>query len=75
MRCHDRELDLVAAPLSDRYPTPLAAAGKDNCQVGRLRNDCAFENGLALWVAGLYVLRKRARPGVPAFSTALEGVA
>ena len=25
-------LDLVDEPLSDRYPTPLAAAGKDNCQ-------------------------------------------
>jgi len=50
-------LDLVDEPLSDRYPTPLAAAGKDICQVGRLRNDCAFENGLALWVAGDQLLK------------------
>lgn len=50
-------LDLVDEPLSDRYPTPLAAAGKDNCQVGRLRKDCALENGLALWVAGDQLLK------------------
>ena len=41
-------LDLVDEPRSNSYPTPLSAAGKDNCQVGRLRIDCALENGLAL---------------------------
>ena len=50
-------LDLVDEPLAARYPTPLAAAGKDNCQVGRLRSDCAFENGLAFWVAGDQLLK------------------
>jgi len=50
-------LDLIDEPLSDRYPTPLAAAGKDNCQVGRLRLDCAFENGLGLWVSGDQLLK------------------
>ena len=50
-------LDLIDEPLSDRYPTPLAAAGKDNCQVGRLRLDCALENGLALWVSGDQLLK------------------
>lgn len=50
-------LDLIDEPLSDRYPTPLAAAGKDNCQVGRLRLDCALENGLAMWVAGDQLLK------------------
>ena len=50
-------LDLVDDPASNRYPTPLDAAGKDNCQVGRLRIDCAFENGLALWVAGDQLLK------------------
>jgi aspartate-semialdehyde dehydrogenase len=50
-------LDLVDEPLSDRYPTPLAAAGKDNCQVGRLRLDCALENGLGLWVSGDQLLK------------------
>jgi len=31
-------------PARNRYPMPLQAAGKDNCEVGRVRRDCAFEN-------------------------------
>ena len=50
-------LDLVDEPLANRYPTPLQAAGKDNCQAGRLRLDCALENGLSLWVAGDQLLK------------------
>jgi len=45
-------LDLVDEPSANRYPMPLDAAGKDNCQAGRLRLDCALENGLSLWVSG-----------------------
>lgn len=50
-------LDLVDDPANNTYPTPLAAAGRDHCQAGRLRIDCAFENGLALWVAGDQLLK------------------
>ncbi len=50
-------LDLVDEPLSNQYPMPLAVAGKDNCQVGRLRVDCALHNGLALWVVGDQLLK------------------
>ena len=50
-------LDLVDEPLSNQYPMPLAVAGKDNCQVGRLRVDCALQNGLALWVVGDQLLK------------------
>lgn len=50
-------LDLVDEPLANRYPTPLDCAGKDNCQVGRLRIDSAFENGLSLWVSGDQLLK------------------
>lgn len=50
-------LELVDEPQSNRYPMPLAAAGKDYCQAGRLRLDCALENGLALWVAGDQLLK------------------
>ncbi|MEP6822573.1 MAG: aspartate-semialdehyde dehydrogenase [Chthoniobacterales bacterium] len=50
-------LDLLDEPSANLYPTPLAAAGKDNCQVGRLRLDCALENGLALWVSGDQLLK------------------
>jgi aspartate-semialdehyde dehydrogenase len=50
-------LELVDQPHSNRYPMPLTVAGKDNCQVGRLRLDCAFENGLSFWVAGDQLLK------------------
>ena len=50
-------LELVDEPHRNRYPMPLTVAGKDNCQVGRLRLDCAFENGLSFWVAGDQLLK------------------
>jgi len=50
-------LELVDEPQSNRYPMPLGVAGKDNCQVGRLRLDCAFENGLSFWVSGDQLLK------------------
>ena len=39
------------------YPLPLNLAGEDNCQVGRIRKDCAFDNGLSFWVAGDQLLK------------------
>jgi aspartate-semialdehyde dehydrogenase len=50
-------LELVDEPPRNRYPMPLQVAGKDNCAVGRLRRDCAFENGLAFWVSGDQLLK------------------
>ena len=50
-------LELVDEPQSNRYPMPLNVAGKDNCQVGRLRLDCALENGLSFWVSGDQLLK------------------
>jgi len=50
-------LELVDEPQSNRYPTPLGVAGKDNCQVGRVRLDCAFQNGLSFWVSGDQLLK------------------
>ncbi len=50
-------LDLVDEPKSNHYPMPLFTAGKDNCEVGRVRLDCAFENGLAFWVSGDQLLK------------------
>jgi aspartate-semialdehyde dehydrogenase len=50
-------LELVDERHSNRYPMPLSVAGKDNCQVGRLRLDCAFENGLSFWVSGDQLLK------------------
>jgi aspartate-semialdehyde dehydrogenase len=50
-------LELVDEPHSNRYPMPFTVAGKDNCQVGRVRLDCAFENGLSFWVSGDQLLK------------------
>ena len=50
-------LELVDEPQSNRYPMPLSVAGKDNCEVGRVRIDCAFENGLSFWVCGDQLLK------------------
>ena len=50
-------LELVDEPKKNRYPMPLSVAGKDNCQVGRVRMDCAFENGLSFWVSGDQLLK------------------
>ena len=50
-------LELLDEPQRNRYPMPLGVAGKDNCQVGRVRLDCAFENGLSFWVSGDQLLK------------------
>src|SRR5215468_4740839 len=50
-------LELVDEPHSNRYPMPLSVAGKDNCQVGRVRLDCALDNGLSFWVSGDQLLK------------------
>lgn len=45
-------VDLVDNPSENEYPMPLDYAGKVNCGVGRIRVDCALDNGLAFWVVG-----------------------
>jgi aspartate-semialdehyde dehydrogenase len=50
-------LDVVDDPANCAYPLPLYVAERDNCQVGRLRLDCALENGLVFWVAGDQLLK------------------
>jgi aspartate-semialdehyde dehydrogenase len=50
-------LELVDEPQKNCYPMPLSVAGKDNCEVGRVRLDCALENGLAFWVSGDQLLK------------------
>ena len=44
--------ELWDIPNANRYPTPLHYAEKEECGVGRIRIDQAFNNGLALWVVG-----------------------
>jgi len=57
-------LELVDEPQKNCYPMPLNVAGKDNCKVGRVRLDCALENGLAFWVSGDQLLKGAALNGV-----------
>ncbi len=50
-------LEVVDDPANARYPLPLNCAEQDDCQVGRLRYDCAVDNALAFWVAGDQLLK------------------
>ena len=50
-------LEVVDNPDNQEYPLPLHVAGKDNCEVGRLRKDCALDNGLCFWVVGDQLLK------------------
>lgn len=43
---------LYDQPSEKKYPMPLMAAGKDNCFVGRLREDISAENTLSFFVCG-----------------------
>jgi aspartate-semialdehyde dehydrogenase len=50
-------LDVVDDPARNVYPLPLHVAGKYNCEVGRIRMDCAMENALTFWVVGDQLLK------------------
>lgn len=50
-------VDLIDDPASNRYPMPIGLAGQNDCAVGRLRRDTAFDNGLAFWVVGDQILK------------------
>jgi len=50
-------LDVVDDVENKRYPMPLFTAEKYNCEVGRIRKDCALENGLCFWVSGDQLLK------------------
>jgi aspartate-semialdehyde dehydrogenase len=50
-------LDLIDDPENKKYPMPLFTSEKDNCEVGRIRMDCALENGLCFWVSGDQLLK------------------
>ena len=45
-------LRLVDDPFRSLYPVPLDTTGKDDCLVGRVREDQVLSNALALWVVG-----------------------
>jgi aspartate-semialdehyde dehydrogenase len=50
-------LEVIDNPARCEYPLPLYQAEKYNCAVGRLRLDCALDNGLCFWVSGDQLLK------------------
>jgi len=50
-------LRVMDEPCRNEYPVPLHVAGKDECEIGRLRVDCALENGLSFWICGDQLLK------------------
>lgn len=50
-------LQLIDEPTRNRYPLPLMMAEQYDCAVGRLRKDCALDNGLCFWVSGDQLLK------------------
>ncbi len=50
-------LAIVDCPEKNEYPMPLFVAEKYDCEIGRLRLDCALDNGLCFWVAGDQLLK------------------
>ena len=50
-------LDVADEPENKKYPMPLHTSGQYNCEVGRLRLDCALDNGLCFWVSGDQLLK------------------
>ena len=50
-------LDVIDNPARNEYPLPLYQTDKYNCAVGRIRKDCALDNGLCFWVSGDQLLK------------------
>src|SRR5437763_9344721 len=48
---------LIDNPAENEYPLPLYSAEQYDCAVGRIRLDCAMDNGLAFWVSGDQLLK------------------
>ena len=57
IRVETRAAGVVDEPENRKYPMPLFTSEKDNCEVGRIRMDCALDNGLCFWVSGDQLLR------------------
>lgn len=65
-------VQLIDDPASKTYPMPWFQSGQNDCAVGRLRRDTAFENGLAFWVVGDQILKGAALNAVQ-IAEALHG--
>jgi aspartate-semialdehyde dehydrogenase len=65
-------LQVVDEPGKNQYPLPLHMAEQYDCAVGRLRKDCALDNGLCFWVAGDQLLKGAALNAVQIAEELLE---
>lgn len=45
-------IQVLDNPEKNEYPMPLFVSGKDDCYVGRIREDISKENSLNFWVVG-----------------------
>jgi aspartate-semialdehyde dehydrogenase len=65
-------LKLIDNPGKNEYPLPLYLAEQYDCAVGRIRRDCALDNGLAFWVSGDQLLKGAALNAVQIAEEILE---
>jgi aspartate-semialdehyde dehydrogenase len=65
-------LQLIDNPGKNEYPLPLFMAEQYDCAVGRIRRDCALDNGLAFWVSGDQLLKGAALNAVQIAEELLE---
>jgi aspartate-semialdehyde dehydrogenase len=65
-------LQLVDEPEQSIYPLPIETSGHDDCQIGRLRLDCALENALSFWISGDQLLKGAALNAVQIAELVLE---
>jgi aspartate-semialdehyde dehydrogenase len=68
-------VDLVDDPVNKRYPLPHTATGKFNVEVGRVRRNLVFDNGLDFFVAGDQLLKGAALNAVQIAELLQEPVA
>ncbi len=68
-------VDLVDDPAHKRYPLPHTATGKFNVEVGRIRKNLVFDNGLDFFVAGDQLLKGAALNAVQIAELLLQPVA
>jgi aspartate-semialdehyde dehydrogenase len=45
-------IKVVDDPATRLFPVPLDTTGKDDCLVGRIRQNLVLDNALDLWVVG-----------------------
>jgi aspartate-semialdehyde dehydrogenase len=65
-------LQVIDEPSKNEYPQPLYQAEQYDCAVGRIRKDCAMDNGLCFWVSGDQLLKGAALNAVQIGEALLE---